>query len=104
MPEDQDIEEGHSESQSSFEIGPFPVCHLLEMRDSGEHGKDCLDQHPIVPCATGTDLHVGGISIAGGLETGQNGRWESIPLPLLAKIQRLRLYDFSGQGRRIMKG
>ena len=45
------------------------MAHFLAMEHRGEHRQHRVDQHPRIPGATRTDLHIGGIAGL-GMETG----------------------------------
>ena len=65
MPLHQPIEGGHGEAQMGGEIRPSSMGLLLKAANSGEHGKDRLNDHPLAPRSPGTDFQIGRIARLG---------------------------------------
>src|SRR5215475_658519 len=65
MPLDQHIEERHGEGETSVEICPAPVHHLLQVAHDSQHRQDCLDEHAILPLPALTQFEVGRIALRG---------------------------------------
>ncbi len=62
MPLHQQVEGGHGEAEMGGEIRPRSMGLLLKAAGSGEHGKDGLNEHPLVPRVARTDFQVGRIT------------------------------------------
>ena len=62
MPLHQPIEGGHGEAQMGGKIRPRPMGLRLKAANSGEHGKDRLNEHPLAPGFTRTDFQVGRVA------------------------------------------
>src|SRR5262245_4281849 len=69
MPLDQHIEERHGEGETSVEICPAPVHHLLQVAHNCQHRQDCLDEHALLLRAALTQFEVGRIPL-GRMEGG----------------------------------
>lgn len=61
-PPRQEIKRCHRPRDARTEVGPYAMAHFLAMEDGREHRQHRFHQHPRVPGATRTDLHVRGIS------------------------------------------
>lgn len=58
MPLHQQIEGGHREGQTHLKICPFTMHDLFEMAHQRQHRKHGLNHHPLIPCASQTDLEI----------------------------------------------
>src|SRR5215207_6610765 len=65
MPMDEEIESGHSESQTGLEIAPNTVSEAFEMTNGGEHRKHCLNDHADMPGFGWADFQVFWIGLFG---------------------------------------
>src|SRR5919108_547235 len=63
MPLDQHIEERHGEGETSVEICPAPVHHLLQVAHERQHGEHRLDEHPVLPLAARTQFEIARIAL-----------------------------------------
>lgn len=55
----QDIEHGDQASQTSLDVGPQAVSHVLEITDDGHHRQGGLHLHAVIPGAFLAQLEVG---------------------------------------------
>lgn len=63
IPTDQQVENGHGESQTSLKVGPTTVQNFLEMANGGQHGQNGFDNHAFIVVKWRTHLQIGWIAV-----------------------------------------